>query len=108
LGTKNHYLDGIPALFTAAEMLKDRMKNTAKPNLPSERVAVGQYFDITLLLLPLSCSWIYTGLLLREKCVHNLNTGTEWTTSLLFSLLQELVPLYDATRDELDGTIYDY
>jgi len=82
LGTKNHYLDGIPALFTAAEMLKDRMKNTAKPNLPSERVAVG--------------------LLLREKCVHNLNTGTEWTTSLLFSLLQELVPLYDATRDELD------
>jgi tRNA nucleotidyltransferase (CCA-adding enzyme) len=82
LGTKNHYLDGIPALFTAAEVLKDRIRKLLKPNLASERVAIG--------------------LLLREKCVHNPNTGSHWKTSLLFSLLQELVPLYNVARDELD------
>lgn len=43
------------------------------------------------------------GLLLREKCVHNPNTGSHWTTSLLFSLLQELVPLYDVEKDDLNG-----
>lgn len=45
------------------------------------------------------------GLLLRDKSVHNSNTGSHWTTSLLFSLLQEIVPLYDVVKDELDGTL---
>jgi tRNA nucleotidyltransferase (CCA-adding enzyme) len=48
---------------------------------------------------------MYLGLLLRDKCVHNPNTGSHWATSVLFSLLQELVPMYDAVEDQLDGAI---
>ena len=46
------------------------------------------------------------GLLLRDKVVHNPNTGSHWTTSILFSLVQELTPLYDAEKDQLNG-MYD-
>ena len=41
--------------------------------------------------------------MLREKCVHNPNIGSHWTTSILFSLVQELAPLYDVARNKLDG-----
>ena len=43
-------------------------------------------------------------MLLREKVVHNSHTGSHWTSSLLFSLISELVPLYDVSRDVLDST----
>jgi tRNA nucleotidyltransferase (CCA-adding enzyme) len=43
------------------------------------------------------------GLLLRNKAVHNVNIGADWTTSLLFALVQELVPHYDVLSDRLDG-----
>jgi tRNA nucleotidyltransferase (CCA-adding enzyme) len=36
VGTKNHYLDGIPSLFSASEILKAPDIET-----PSERVAIG-------------------------------------------------------------------
>ncbi|KAK7694187.1 hypothetical protein QCA50_001367 [Cerrena zonata] len=42
------------------------------------------------------------GMLLREKSVHNSHTGSHWTSSLLFNLITELVPLYDVSRDVLD------
>jgi hypothetical protein len=43
------------------------------------------------------------GLLLRDKSVHNPNTGSHWASSILFSLVQELVPFYDVANDTLDG-----
>lgn len=43
------------------------------------------------------------GTLLREKLVHNTNTGSHWTSSLLFSLVQELVPHFDITSQTFDG-----
>jgi tRNA nucleotidyltransferase (CCA-adding enzyme) len=46
----------------------------------------------------------HTGLLLRDKTVHNPIVSSHWTTTLLFSLLQELVPLYDAVNDEFNCT----
>jgi len=85
LGTQNHYLDGIPALFAAAQLLKDRTLNVENHQKPSERVAIG--------------------LLLRDKAIHNANTGTHWTTSFLFSLVQELVPHYDVLHDKLDASV---
>jgi tRNA nucleotidyltransferase (CCA-adding enzyme) len=39
------------------------------------------------------------GLLLRDKAVHNPITGQHWMLSLLFSLVQELVPLFDTEDD---------
>lgn len=46
----------------------------------------------------------YVGLRLRDKVVHNPNTGSHWTSSLLFSLVQDLLPHYDLENDVLDGT----
>ncbi|KAJ3805839.1 hypothetical protein F5876DRAFT_51138 [Lentinula aff. lateritia] len=86
LGTQNHYLDGIPALFAAADILRN-------PDLNQEKFRH------------------IIGFMLREKAVHNANTGSHWTSSLLFSLLQELIP-YCETIEEVSAasekiTIYN-
>ncbi|EKM60714.1 uncharacterized protein PHACADRAFT_110357 [Phanerochaete carnosa HHB-10118-sp] len=77
LGAQNHYLDGIPVLFTAAEMLKNPVIGGE-----DERVRIG--------------------LLLRNKNVHNTHTGSYWATSLLFSLVQELTSFWDTSCKSLD------
>ncbi|KAG6891101.1 hypothetical protein C0995_014191 [Termitomyces sp. Mi166 len=82
LGTQNHFLDGIPALFSSSITLQNPILTPERFPNASQRVALG--------------------LLLREKAVHNPNTGSHWATSLLFSLIQELVPLYNLTNDTLD------
>ena len=41
VGTKNHYLDGVPALFSAYELLKAPGVEDDKLNTPSERVEIG-------------------------------------------------------------------
>jgi len=82
VGTKNHYLDGIPALFSASELVKSPDVGGDKFKTPSERVAIG--------------------LLLRHISVHNVNIDARWTTSLLFSLIQELVERYDPLEDNLN------
>jgi hypothetical protein len=51
LGTQNHYLDGIPALFVAADLLKNPTLGNRKLTLPSERVAIGGWFSPSALLL---------------------------------------------------------
>jgi tRNA nucleotidyltransferase (CCA-adding enzyme) len=43
VGTKNHYLDGIPSLFSASELLKAPDIDDDKFKTPSERVAIGLY-----------------------------------------------------------------
>ncbi len=45
-------------------------------------------------------------MLLREKSVHNPNTGSHWTSSLLFAMLRELSPLYNPVSDEFHGNIF--
>ncbi|KAI6136935.1 hypothetical protein F5141DRAFT_1077582 [Pisolithus sp. B1] len=81
LGNKNYYLDAIPALYGAASELivglslnQDRFKN------PSERVSLG--------------------LLLRNPKIHKSHSGTHWTSSLLFSLVCELVRLGGLSNGE--------
>ncbi|KAI0078482.1 hypothetical protein K474DRAFT_1660286 [Panus rudis PR-1116 ss-1] len=81
LGTQNHYLDGIPVLFSATQLLRNPQVASESGSL-KERAAIG--------------------MLLRDKSVHNPNTGSHWTTSLLFSLIAELVHVYDVAKDELD------
>ncbi|KAJ7225993.1 hypothetical protein GGX14DRAFT_642289, partial [Mycena pura] len=84
LGAQNHYLDGIPLLHAAAQLLKNPDLRQEKFKTPSERVALG--------------------LLLREKALHHPSSGTRWQLATLFSLVQELVPHYDAETDRLDTT----
>ncbi|KAJ6604152.1 hypothetical protein DFH09DRAFT_1121786 [Mycena vulgaris] len=83
LGAQNHYVDGIPLLFAAAQLLKNPDLNQDKFKTPSERVALG--------------------LLLREKALHLPSSGVRWQLSALFSLVQELSPHYDPATDQLDA-----
>ncbi|OAX34827.1 hypothetical protein K503DRAFT_697989 [Rhizopogon vinicolor AM-OR11-026] len=71
LGRQNHYLDGIPALYSAADLLKGVSLEQSRLQSSSERVAIG--------------------LLIRQETVHNINTGSHWASSLVFSLVCELV-----------------
>ncbi|KAJ7071400.1 hypothetical protein C8F01DRAFT_1317206 [Mycena amicta] len=80
LGTQNHFLDGIPLMFAAAERLKNPVLNRWKE--PSERVALG--------------------LLLRERIIHCPSADQRWPLAALFSLVQELVPHYDMETGKLD------
>ncbi|KAG8220108.1 hypothetical protein J3R82DRAFT_1128 [Butyriboletus roseoflavus] len=81
LGNKNYYLDGIPALFDAAALFEGASPEDSRFTTPSERVAIG--------------------LLLRNGRVHRLTSGSHWSSSLLFSLVCELVPLgYGEEADE--------
>lgn len=41
LGRQNHYLDGIPALYSAADLLKGISLQQSRLQFPSERVAIG-------------------------------------------------------------------
>ncbi|KAI0651437.1 hypothetical protein C8Q79DRAFT_899091 [Trametes meyenii] len=75
LGTQYHYLDGIPALFSAVEVLQKGVTDFETGNIDGpERVRIGS--------------------LLREKSVHNPVMGSHWATSMLFSLVQELTALW--------------
>lgn len=99
LGQQNHYLDGIPALFAATEVLKAPQVDSAGPS-PKERLRIGRHdSQIYAKTADLGCS----GLLLREKCVHNPHTGSHWASSVLFSLVSELVPLWDPVEDKFNG-----
>ncbi|CDO70920.1 hypothetical protein BN946_scf184829.g28 [Trametes cinnabarina] len=75
LGAQYHYLDGIPSLFSAAELLQKGVAAYEAGDMDKPERA-----------------WI--GVLLREKTVHNPVTGSYWATSLLFSLVRELTALW--------------
>lgn len=62
---------------------------------------VGGDLDLRCLL---SAKMTVQGLLLRHNAVHNAHVGAHWTTSLLFSLIQELVDCYDSSKDNFNGT----
>lgn len=80
LGTQNHFLDGIPTLFSAIPFIRDALDQHSKMNL--DRVKLG--------------------LILRNKLVHNPPTGTHWATSFLFSLVIELLPFFSIQNHEFD------
>ena len=77
LGTQNHYLDGIPVLFAATRLVKAQVMDDSQHSRDRVRL----------------------GLLLRNKLVHNSNTGSHWTASVLFTLVTELIPFYDLEND---------
>ena len=76
LGTQNHYLDGVPALFAGIPILKNGMEKC-------------QHMSRAQL-----------GLLLRNKFIHNPTIGVHWSTSIFFSLVTELVPCYSIKDDK--------
>jgi tRNA nucleotidyltransferase (CCA-adding enzyme) len=78
LGTQNHYLDGIPVLFAATRLIKAQVMDN-------------------------SLDRVRLGLILRNKLIHNSNTGSHWTSSILFTLVTELIPLYDLENDLMDS-----
>lgn len=85
-GVQNHYLNGIPTLFSSLPLLKAAMNEHKTTRL--DRIKLG--------------------LLLRNKLVHNPITGNHWTTSLLFSLVTDLVPHYDTSDDKFNSEFEKY
>ncbi|KAJ1309611.1 hypothetical protein OPQ81_006383 [Rhizoctonia solani] len=80
IGSQNHFIPSVPRLFAAH-------KRVSKPSLDkfegtSQRALIG--------------------LLLRDVDVHSPRTGTYWSASLLFSMVQDLVDLID-DQSTLDG-----
>lgn len=73
-------MDGIPALFEAAARLSRpslvKFTSESREATGSQPTAVDERAKI--------------GLLLREKATHNPNTGSHWSSSLLFSLIEDL------------------
>ncbi|KAF9812226.1 hypothetical protein IEO21_06310 [Rhodonia placenta] len=84
LGTQNRYLDGIPLLFDAWDLLRKEIDTYT----PDEHGGAEDRVRI--------------GLLLREKAVHQSQMGVQWSTSMLFSLAQDLLACWDATQDKFD------
>ncbi|KAJ6519339.1 hypothetical protein C8R45DRAFT_808031 [Mycena sanguinolenta] len=82
LGVQNHYLDGIPLLFEAAQRLQNPDLSQEKFQAPSERVALGMF--------------------LREKPLHYPSSGTRWQLAALFSLIRELSAHHDLATGQLD------
>lgn len=102
LGSQNNYLSGIPALFSAADLLNNPTLEAGKFEHRPERVAIGGSF-IQHRVDHRRFYELSSGLLLRDKSVHNPNVGSTWPISLLFSLVQELLPLW-RTPDDYEGT----
>ncbi|KAI0358943.1 poly A polymerase C-terminal region-like protein [Trametes cingulata] len=80
LGAQYHYLDGVPTLYLATELLQRGIAEYEAGKMDKPERA-----------------WI--GVLLRDKLVHNPATGSMWATSLLFSLVEELVELWDTNAN---------
>jgi tRNA nucleotidyltransferase (CCA-adding enzyme) len=95
LGSQNHYLDGIPTLFTAADTMRNPI--LTKFNIPTERVAIG---NVSVMNKPYPILTKDAGSILRQ--LHNQNVGSTWQISMLFSLVQELVPFWNS-EDSYDG-----
>ncbi|PPR00260.1 hypothetical protein CVT24_005008 [Panaeolus cyanescens] len=89
LGTQDHLLDGVPALHEASKLISDKILGSTQSK---DRVDIG--------------------LFLRQKCLHNPNTGSLWSTSIFFSLIMDLVPTYDydgnTFNDEASKIISSY
>ncbi|GJJ13929.1 hypothetical protein Clacol_008186 [Clathrus columnatus] len=78
LGVQDHLLDGIPVLFKGAKLISD-FELKKLDGLPGERAALG--------------------LLLRQQYIHSPIFDAHWTSTILFSLVQELAPLWKPNND---------
>ncbi|KAG8937264.1 CCA tRNA nucleotidyltransferase, mitochondrial [Tulasnella sp. 418] len=79
LGTRNHYMDGVPLLLQGARFLSKPAP--ARYTTPSQRVSIG--------------------LALRDKNVSNQLTDAHWTTTLLLGLVLDLVKAVDLEQNVL-------
>jgi len=77
-------MDGITALFDASTLLsRPSLNRFISPS--GERVTLG--------------------LALRNERVHKPQNGSHWSSSLLFSLVQDLVRVWDHTSNEFDSQV---
>ncbi|KAI0757417.1 hypothetical protein C8Q80DRAFT_1133528 [Daedaleopsis nitida] len=83
LGAQHHYLDGIPALFSGAEIVQKGVSDWEGGRIDKPERA-----------------WM--GVLMREKNVHNPVSGSHWASSVLFALVQELVALWKDGAGSID------
>ncbi|KAG8836724.1 CCA tRNA nucleotidyltransferase, mitochondrial [Serendipita sp. 411] len=84
LGSMNFYLNGIPPLFKGAELIR---KGCPDPLTTGSRAQIG--------------------ILLRNTSIHYPVVGAEWSSSLFFALVQEVVDCWsDEGLDEAKASEY--
>lgn len=86
-------MDGIPALFEAAQQLS--RPSLSKFVVPGDMDTQGHKSTST--------ARSRIGLLLREKTVHNPHINSHWTSSVLFSLVQDLEGVWTDSAKSLDS-----
>src|ERR1700733_15898738 len=82
-------MDGIPALFEASARLSHPTLDRFDPSLSADQ-------GVTTLRSAI-------GLALKDKSVHNSNTGSHWSSSLLFSLVQDLMSAWNEASEQIEG-----
>jgi tRNA nucleotidyltransferase (CCA-adding enzyme) len=87
LGNLNHFLTTVPALFSAADLLSF--------------TTVSSFVSPAINPSPLTKQRGHIGLPLRNNAVHQPASGTHWSYSTTFALMQELVQLWDAETDTM-------
>ncbi|TFY70082.1 hypothetical protein EVJ58_g18 [Rhodofomes roseus] len=83
LGSQNHYLDGVPALYNAWSVVSPAVADLAQGESPDDKLKIGMF--------------------LRQQVVHR-PAVIYWHTSLLFSLVQDLMAYWDPQTKLLDET----
>ncbi|RPD81576.1 hypothetical protein L226DRAFT_527847 [Lentinus tigrinus ALCF2SS1-7] len=83
LGAQHHYLDGIPTLFSGADLLRQGVSEWGSGHMDKPERA-----------------WL--GVLLRDRNVHNAVSGSMWASSLLFALVQDLTALWAGEAASID------
>ncbi|KAF8321615.1 hypothetical protein DL93DRAFT_2130122 [Clavulina sp. PMI_390] len=104
LGTQNHYMDGIPALFDAHLHLSRPLLSRFIPATSLEPSSSSTSPSATLSPALGTTLRSTIGLTLREKSVRDPNTGSEWSSSVLFSLVLDLIEegAWDNELNKLD------
>ncbi|KAH9921394.1 uncharacterized protein B0H18DRAFT_1086105 [Fomitopsis serialis] len=83
LGAQHHYLDGVPWLFRAWKAIAPAVADLAQGQSPDDRRKIGVF--------------------LRQRTIHS-PPVIQWEISLLFSLVQDLLPFWNPYTNLLDET----
>ncbi|GJJ07153.1 hypothetical protein Clacol_001353 [Clathrus columnatus] len=100
LGVQDHFLDGIPVLFEGAKLVSEFKLGGEKNDNPSQEQdttvseSKSEKRDDSLE------ERVAMGLFLRHQFIHSPTLDAHWTGTILFSLVQELVPLWRPNNDQ--------
>ncbi|GJJ12611.1 hypothetical protein Clacol_006854 [Clathrus columnatus] len=98
LGVQDHFLDGIPVLFKGAKLVSEFKLEKINGNPSSEKEAATGV-KLVSESEKRDNERVAMGLFFRQQSIHSPILDAHWTSTILFSLVQELVPLWRPDDD---------